>query len=201
MVKKELSAKQDHRRWRYHRRLLCHQSPFIQLKRGGPVKKSPCSSKMWSGNFIFAGYCVLNSRSEAVEETSYFGSIYLQKMNRTQRSVGSVDSEHIGQQYCSWSRSSLAKDILRTNITIDTCSFLVCARQFNLVHQRQVCFWSTFPETNEGLYLFEERERRRLANCPAVFLSYFSLWICYEIQLTNTKIQMSQTSRLSRAIN
>ena len=21
-----------------------------------------------------------------------------------------------------------------------------------------------------------------LANCPAVFLSYFSLWICYEIQ-------------------
>ena len=40
-----------------------------------------------------------------------------------------------------------------------------------------------------------------LANCPAVFLSYFSLWICYEIQLTNTKIQMSQTSRLSRAIN
>ena len=137
---------------------------------------------MWSGNFIFAGYCVLNSRSEAVEETSYFGSIYLQKMNRTQRSVGSVDSEHIGQQYCSWSRSSLAKDILRTNITIDTCSFLASACQFNLVHQRQVCFWSTFPETNEGLYLFEERERRRLANCPAVFLSYFSLWICYEIQ-------------------
>ena len=71
---------------------------------------------MWSGNFIFAGYCVLNSRSEAVEETSYFGSIYLQKMNRTQRSVGSVDSEHIGQQYCSWSSSYLAKDILRTNI-------------------------------------------------------------------------------------
>ena len=27
-----------------------------------------------------------------------------------------------------------------------------------------------------------------LANCPAVFLSYFSLWICYEKQLTNTKI-------------
>ena len=25
-------------------------------------------------------------------------------------------------------------------------------------------------------------------NCPAVFLSCFSLWICYEIQLTNTKI-------------
>ena len=24
-----------------------------------------------------------------------------------------------------------------------------------------------------------------LANCPAAFLSYFSLWICYEIQLTN----------------
>ena len=115
---------------------------------------------MWSGNFIFAGYCVLNSRSEAVEETSYFGSIYLQKMNRTQRSVGSVDSEHIGQQYCSWSSSSLAKDILRTNITIDTCSFLVSARQFNFVHQRQVCFCSTFPETNEGLYLFEEVERR-----------------------------------------
>ena len=22
----------------------------------------------------------------------------------------------------------------------------------------------------------------KLANCPAVFLSYFSLWICYEIQ-------------------
>ena len=40
-----------------------------------------------------------------------------------------------------------------------------------------------------------------LVNCLAVFLSYFSYWICYEIQLTNTKIQMSQTSRLRKAIN
>ena len=32
-------------------------------------------------------------------------------------------------------------------------------------------------------------------------LSYFSLWICYETQLTNTKIKMSETSRLSREIN
>ena len=39
-----------------------------------------------------------------------------------------------------------------------------------------------------------------LANYPAVFLSYFSLWICYETQLTNTKIKISKTSRLSRAI-
>ena len=37
-----------------------------------------------------------------------------------------------------------------------------------------------------------------LANCPAVFLSYFSLWICYETQLTNTKIK---TSRVSWAMN
>ena len=39
--------------------------------------------------------------------------------------------------------------------------------------------------------------RVRLANCPAVFLSYFSLWIFYEIQLTNTEIKTSKTSQLS----
>ena len=37
-----------------------------------------------------------------------------------------------------------------------------------------------------------------LANCPALFLSYFSLWSCFETQLTNTKIK---TSRLSWAMN
>ena len=30
-----------------------------------------------------------------------------------------------------------------------------------------------------------------------LFLSYFSLWTFYEIQLTNTKIKMSKTSQLS----
>ena len=39
-----------------------------------------------------------------------------------------------------------------------------------------------------------------VAICPAVFLSYFSLWICYEIKLTNTKIKMSNSSRMSREI-
>ena len=39
-----------------------------------------------------------------------------------------------------------------------------------------------------------------IANCPAVFLSFFSLWICFEEQLTNTKIKMSKTSWLSRAV-
>ena len=39
--------------------------------------------------------------------------------------------------------------------------------------------------------------RVRLANCPAEFLSYFSLWIFYEIQLTNTEIKTSKTSQLS----
>ena len=43
-------------------------------------------------------------------------------------------------------------------------------------------------------------EGGRVANCPAVFLSYFSMWICYEIQLTNKKIKMSNTSRLSRGV-
>ena len=42
--------------------------------------------------------------------------------------------------------------------------------------------------------------KSKLANCPAVFLSYLSLWICYEIQLKNTKITMNNTSRLIRAI-
>ena len=37
-------------------------------------------------------------------------------------------------------------------------------------------------------------------NCPAVFLSCFSLRICYEIQLTNTTIKMSNTSWRNRAI-
>ena len=39
----------------------------------------------------------------------------------------------------------------------------------------------------------------KLAICPTVFLSDFSLWICYETQLTNTKTKPSQTSQLSRA--
>ena len=39
--------------------------------------------------------------------------------------------------------------------------------------------------------------RLRLANWPAVSLSYFSLWIFYEIQLTYTKIKMSKKSQLS----
>ena len=42
----------------------------------------------------------------------------------------------------------------------------------------------------------------KVANCPAVFLAYFSLWICYEIQLSNTKIKMSneQYKSAERAI-
>ena len=36
-----------------------------------------------------------------------------------------------------------------------------------------------------------------VANCPAVFLAYFSLWICYDTQLTNTKIKMYKTRQLS----
>ena len=60
---------------------------------------------------------------------------------------------------------------------------------------------------------FKGSRGSKVANCPAVFLSYFSLWICYENdkhkyqndkykdQMTNTEIKMSQTSRLSVAIN
>ena len=66
---------------------------------------------------------------------------------------------------------------------------------------------SSFREAKQGgsLISFEEKEQVpglpfSLANCPAVFLSYLSLWICYEIQLKNTKITMNNTSRLIRAI-
>ena len=64
-----------------------------------------------------------------------------------------------------------------------------------------ICFQDQ-QDQGELCKSLREAVKNYLANCPAVFLSYFSLWICYEIQLTtNTKIQMSQTSRLSRAIN
>ena len=40
----------------------------------------------------------------------------------------------------------------------------------------------------------------RMSWLPGCISFTFSLWICYEIQLTNTKITMSNISRLSRAI-
>ena len=43
------------------------------------------------------------------------------------------------------------------------------------------------------------QEGSPLANCPAVFLSYF--FIVDLFSNTNTKIKMSKTSRLTRAIN
>ena len=46
-----------------------------------------------------------------------------------------------------------------------------------------------------------EFDRSNLANCPAVLLSHFPLWISYETQLTNAKIKMSKTSRPCQAIN
>ena len=41
----------------------------------------------------------------------------------------------------------------------------------------------------------EEHVYTEIANCPAVFLSFFSLWICCETQLTNTKIKLYKTLR------
>ena len=35
---------------------------------------------------------------------------------------------------------------------------------------------------NTGLFGNFSQKGGGVANCPAVFLSYFSLWICYEIQ-------------------
>ena len=42
-------------------------------------------------------------------------------------------------------------------------------KKFKKIHESNSEIW--FPQ-----------EPITLANCPAVFLSYFSLWICYEIQ-------------------
>ena len=46
----------------------------------------------------------------------------------------------------------------------------------------------------------ENRIEELVTNCPAVFLAYFSLWICYDTQLTNTKIKMYKTRQLSKSI-
>ena len=49
--------------------------------------------------------------------------------------------------------------------------------------QRMGWWWGWLLSLNKQ----EIRLRTWLANCPAVFLAYFSLWICYETELTNTK--------------
>ena len=38
-----------------------------------------------------------------------------------------------------------------------------------------------------------------IANCPAVFLSYFSLWICYEIQRSKSELQVGWEGHFTNA--
>ena len=44
-----------------------------------------------------------------------------------------------------------------------------------------ICFQDQ-QDQGELCKSLREAVKNYLANCPAVFLSYFSLWICYEIQ-------------------
>ena len=81
--------------------------------------------------------------------------------------------------------------VVNVNVNVNDC-FLFSFRIRSLKLQNKTFLFSYFCTSSASLYCVtrtSEQSSLALANCSAVF-SYFSLWICYETQLTNAKIKM-----------